>query len=45
MPLGEKSLHFGSGDSSRHFCELLSGDRIWALGEDKVFRDLLFSTD
>lgn len=45
MPPGEKSLHFGRGDSSRHFCDLLGEDRIWALGADKVFRDLLFSTD
>lgn len=45
MPLGEKSLHFGRGDSSRHFCDLLGDERIWALGEDKVFRDLLFNTD
>jgi UDP-N-acetylglucosamine 2-epimerase (hydrolysing) len=41
----EPSRHFGSGESARHFCELLSGDDIWALGADKVFRDVSFTDD
>jgi len=45
MPPGERSLHFGRGESARHFRELLAGDDIWALGADKVFRDLMFSDD
>lgn len=36
----EPSRHFGTGDSAGHFRELLAGDDIWALGADKVFRDL-----
>ncbi len=38
-------LHFGRGESARHFCELLRGTAIWKLGVDKPFRDVLFSTD
>ena len=41
----EPSLHFGRGDSARRFCELLAGERIWALGDDKVFRDVRFTDD
>jgi UDP-N-acetylglucosamine 2-epimerase (hydrolysing) len=45
MGRSEPSRHFGSGDSARHFCELLAGDDIWALGADKVFRDVSFTDD
>lgn len=45
MPRGEGSLHFGRGQSAAHFCELLAGERIWQLGADKVFNDLLSSAD
>jgi len=45
MQRGPSSLHFGRGDSARHFCELLAGEDIWALGADKVFRDVMFTSD
>jgi len=45
LPRSEPSLHFGSGDSAARFCALLADDEIWALGVDKVFRDLLSSSD
>lgn len=41
----EASLHFGRGDSARRFGELLADGRIWALGDDKVFRDVSFTDD
>lgn len=42
---GEPSRHFGSGDSAARFADLLSDGGIWALGADKVFRDVLFHDD
>jgi UDP-N-acetylglucosamine 2-epimerase (hydrolysing) len=45
MSPGEGSLHFGHGRSAAHFCDLLAGERIWQLGADKVFQDLLSSAD
>jgi UDP-N-acetylglucosamine 2-epimerase (hydrolysing) len=42
---GEPNLHFGAGNSAERFCELLNGDGIWALGADKIFRDLPVSDD
>lgn len=45
MEVVPSSKHFGRGDSARRFCELLAGEDIWALGADKVFRDLMFGTD
>jgi UDP-N-acetylglucosamine 2-epimerase (hydrolysing) len=44
-PRGASNLHFGAGTSARRFRELLSGDEIWALGADKIFRDLPVSDD
>lgn len=45
MPPAGMSLHFGHGDTTRRFCDLLVNEPIWGLGEDKVFRDVLFSSD
>lgn len=45
MQPGDGSLHFGRGESAAHFRELLAQERIWRLGADKVFQDLLSSAD
>ena len=41
----ERSLHFGRGDSALRFAALLADGEIWALGDDKVFRDVSFADD
>jgi UDP-N-acetylglucosamine 2-epimerase (hydrolysing) len=45
VPIGASDLHFGRGDSARRFCDLLAGESIWGLGDDKIFRDLMFGSD
>ncbi len=45
MGRADTHLHWGTGRSAECFRELLAGDRIWRLGDDKVFRDLVFHED
>ena len=45
MDRADTHLHFGTGRSAECFRELLADERIWQLGADKVFRDIVFNED
>ena len=42
LPICEPSFHFGDGDSSRRFVEVLENPKLWAISKQKQFVDIDF---